>query len=149
MSSKNHPIFITETGWSGNAISELVRADYYQHAFKNAWSDNGIVAITPFLLRANGQFTEFSFFTSDGKQTLQYQILLALPKVKGTPVLVKKPPVLLQQQRKILGIWIEAVQNTEVARASEYRNFSADTKKPGKFSLATITLTALSWLIGE
>jgi hypothetical protein len=156
MSTKNHPIFITETGWSANEVSDLVRADYYQHAFKNAWSDRNIVAVTPFLLKANGQFTEFSFFTSEGAQTLQYQMVQALPKVKGLPALNKKPPELLQQQKKILSMWSDAtkhdsktIQGPDKANASEYKKFAAQTKKPSKFSLSTMTLTALNWLIGE
>ena len=52
LSGKNLPIFITETGWSAERISENQIASYFTYAFKNVWSDQNIVAVTPFLLQA-------------------------------------------------------------------------------------------------
>ncbi len=136
MSSKNLPVFITETGWSTKTISADIQANYYREAFRGAWSDNGIVAITPFLLKSNGEaFTEFSFLDLDGKPTDQYQIIKSLPKVRGLPALSLKPPVLLKQPKNVLGT------------ASTYRDFSKINKPAKKFSLTNITTAAIRWLI--
>jgi hypothetical protein len=147
MSTKNLPIFITETGWSADAISDLSRADYYQQAFNNTWSDNGLVAVTPFLLRANGAFQEFSFFTEDGTSTLQYKMIKSLHKVRGMPVLVQKPPVLLKQQKKVLGLSPDE-KNINFAEASTYRNFTNSSQQPKKFSLTNLLTATFRWLIG-
>lgn len=86
--AKNLPVFITETGWSKDSIPDTTIASYFQQALSTVWSDTNIVAITPFLLHANGtQFSMFSFFDQNNAPTLTYQTLYNLPKVKGTPIL--------------------------------------------------------------
>ncbi len=150
MNGRKLPVFITETGWSSEALSDLVRADYYQKAFNSVWSDNGVAAVTPFLLRANGSFKEFSFFTEDGSPTLQYIMIKSLAKVKGMPVLAKRPPVLLSQQKEVFGIIDspDTVDSIDVAQASVERNFSQYKARKNKFSLSNLSLTVLQWLIG-
>lgn len=148
LNDKDLPVFITETGWSLNAISDLSRADYYQYAFKNIWKDNGIAAVTPFLLRANGSFTDFSFLDADGSPTYQYKMIKAMPKVKGMPVLSKTKPVLLQQQKKLMGL-IEQIDNTQRAEASTYRDYSKTVDEQKRYSLTNMSLLVLHWLIGS
>lgn len=93
MISKQLPIFITETGWSRENLSDGTIGSYFQNAFNTIWSDSNIVAITPFLLHANsGPFTAFSLFNADGSANLIYQAIFNLTKVKGLPVL---PPRVL------------------------------------------------------
>ena len=66
-SAKKLPVFITETGWSGNYLTEHQIALYYQYALTHQWTDTNIVAITPFLLNAqDGPFAQFSFRGKDG-----------------------------------------------------------------------------------
>jgi len=148
MSTKNLPIFITETGWSGEKISDLVRADYFQSAFKGAWSDRQIVAVTPFLLKANGAFQEFSFLNEDGSPTLQYEMLKSLSKVRGMPALSKEPPVLLKQQKMILG-FSDVAMNIPVAEASVKKDFSNAKNNYKKFSMSRIAVNAFWWLLGN
>ncbi len=133
MSGKTLPVFILETGWSGNVLSDAVRADYFQNAFKNAWSDIGIVAVTPFLLRTNGAFLDFSLINDDGSPTLQYAMLKSLPKVRGMPVIVKKPPVLLYQQRGVLGLAIKQQSDKKL-----------ETKR---FSLSDVLRKVMFWML--
>lgn len=136
MNTRDLPVFITETGWSTKAISTDMQANYYKEAFRDAWSDNGIVAITPFLLKSNGAaFGEFSFLDEDGKPTGQYQMIKSLPKVRGLPVLSLKPPVLLKQQKNVLGT------------TSIYRDFSKSNEPAKKFSITNIATAAFRWLI--
>lgn len=86
-SQKSLPVFITETGWSKAAVSsEELLASYYTTAFESVWNDNSIVAITPFLLRANTPpFNVFSFIREDGSFTHYYNALKNMNKIKGQP----------------------------------------------------------------
>lgn len=147
MSSKDLPIFITETGWSKSVVSEDTRADYYRQAFANVWSDNGVAAVTPFLLQSNGAFEEFSFVDGEGKMTDQFEMIKSLPKVKGMPVLNKKPVKLLKQQKKVLGL-SDGEGNIGVVEASGYRDFSKKKEDNPKFSLRNMVTKAFFWLIG-
>ena len=86
MSSKKLPVFITETGWSSEKVSEDTRVSYYDQTFKTIWNDSGIVTVTPFLLQAaDGPFEQFTFITGTGYKTKQYQYIYNMNKGKGVP----------------------------------------------------------------
>lgn len=86
LSGKSLPIFITETGWSQNQISETSIASFYKHAFEEAWSDDRIVVVTPFILRGHpGPFSQFSFLLENGQKNLQYKTIENMPKISGQP----------------------------------------------------------------
>jgi len=72
--SKQFPVYITETGWNHDALSGREIQRYYQVAYKNIWnSDPRIKAVTPFLLQgAPGTFAPFSFLDALGKPTKAY-----------------------------------------------------------------------------
>jgi hypothetical protein len=148
MSSKNLPVFITETGWTAEKISDKSRALYYQQAFSTAWSDLSIVTVAPFLLRASGQFSEFSFLTEAGAPTSQYNMISSLPKVKGLPVLPKNQPELLKLQKKVLGL-TDSFGKTEIPLSKGYRDFSKYKTVENRFSLTGMVMTSLYWLIGS
>lgn len=68
--TKNLPIFITETGWKHaegitfdpSLPSSDTVAENFKQAFENAWNNNQIVAVTPFLLiYQEPLFDHFSF----------------------------------------------------------------------------------------
>lgn len=87
LTGKTLPVFITETGWSNEHLSDRTIANYYEVAFSSAWADDQIVAITPFVLHAgNGPFTVFSLLHPDGSPKPQYETLKNLPKTKGQPL---------------------------------------------------------------
>jgi len=87
ITGKKIPIFITETGWTIHSTLEPTQALYYKTAFENAWSDPNIVAVTPFLLRANSvPFDQFSFIRNGNKAEL-YQAYQNFSKTKGEPKL--------------------------------------------------------------
>lgn len=99
LGGKELPVFITETGWSGNVVAPGIIAKYYKDAFSSVWNDDKIVTVTPFLLKAGGgPFTTFSFLTSNNEPTEQYQAVASLPKVKGTPVLTPDLPSVLGKE---------------------------------------------------
>ena len=88
LSGKNLPIFITETGWSAERISENQIASYFTYAFKNVWSDQNIVAVTPFLLHAgHGPFFQFSLVQEDGSFNKISKSLQRIQKTKGEPAI--------------------------------------------------------------
>lgn len=92
---KNLPIFITETGWKHaegldydpRLPGEDTVSKYYKEAFKNAWNNDGIVAITPFLLNYQEfPFDHFSFRKLNPEYYSMYQMMQDLSKVAGKPV---------------------------------------------------------------
>jgi hypothetical protein len=88
LNGKELPVFITETGWTSDIISDEKKTQYYQETFNTIWNDPGIVAITPFILEARGgAFQQFSFMTATGSATKQYQLVKDLLKTKGIPVM--------------------------------------------------------------
>lgn len=85
LSGKNLPVFITETGWSKDYVSESEIASYYINAFRNVWSDEDIVTVSPFLLQAgDGPFSQFSLTTSWGKSKI-YEAIEKMHKIRGKP----------------------------------------------------------------
>ncbi len=100
---KNLPVFITETGWKhAEGIKEDPNlpscedvSQYFQSAFDSAWSNNIIVAVTPFLLDYQEEpFDHFSFkkINKEGKQEFnpQYNIIQKIGKITGKPEQIKK-----------------------------------------------------------
>ncbi|HVF69227.1 MAG TPA: hypothetical protein VNA13_01535 [Xanthomonadales bacterium] len=86
ISSKELPIFITETGWSTDVLSDQLAASYYTTAFNTTWTDPGVVAVTPFLLQGRGgPFQQFSLLGEGRSFSHQYNAIKNLKKVKGRP----------------------------------------------------------------
>lgn len=71
--NKELKVFITETGWRLNRKTINQIRQYYLQAHQSVWSDNRIIAITPFLFRGSpGPFAQFSFLDEHSKPTLNY-----------------------------------------------------------------------------
>jgi hypothetical protein len=88
LSFKDLPVFITETGWSSEAVAEDLRAQYLRTTFDTIWNDNTVIAVTPFLLTSGaGPFQKFSFTRQDNSPSSQYQMLMHYPKIKGAPTI--------------------------------------------------------------
>lgn len=86
LSGRRFPVFITETGWTLEKFSDQVIGDYLRTALSDAWSDNSIVAITPFLLRSgNGPFEKFSFLNPNGDPNKIFESYKNYPKIQGKP----------------------------------------------------------------
>lgn len=105
LGARDLPIFITETGWSKDRVSDYIISLYYKDIFTSIWADSGIVAITPFLLSANaGPFMAFSLIQSDGTETAQYKVLKSLPKINGAPILPELQITALESaSKRVLG----------------------------------------------
>lgn len=90
---KELPVFITETGWSKAAVSELAAAEFIKRAFEEVWlRDDRVRAVTPFVLNYQGEpFTQFSYkkFQSD-EFYKQFHTTKEIAKTKGNPEKVEK-----------------------------------------------------------
>lgn len=87
LSGKKLPVFITETGWSKDALPKDQIATYFKYAFTYVWSDKNIVAITPFLLQAGKPFAQFSLTDTDGGKNEILNALAEIIKTKGKPTI--------------------------------------------------------------
>jgi hypothetical protein len=95
LTGKKLPVFITETGWTSDRISDSTQANYYSQAFTSYWNDPEVVAVTPFILRADsGPFVQFTFL-KNGSATAVYNAYKNFTKIKGEPQIdyvPKAPP---------------------------------------------------------
>lgn len=95
LSVKKIPVFITETGWDQETVTEKTAINYFNEALNGVWSDSNIVAITPFLLLAgDGPFQKFSFVKGNGEKKEIFTMFEKLTKIKGTPNLYPEQKVL-------------------------------------------------------
>ena len=89
--SKDLPVFITETGWRrSDSQSEDVISEYYKQAFESVWNDSRVAAVAPFLLSyPEPLFNEFSFKTDGSDPQKPYyeyfSTIRDMDKVKGEP----------------------------------------------------------------
>jgi hypothetical protein len=83
--SKELPVYITETGWNQNVLTNAKLKTYFQQAYEQIWTkDPRIVAVTPFLLQgAPGTFAPFSFLDEKGKPTIAYDTYRTLLNTKN------------------------------------------------------------------
>lgn len=130
------PVFITETGWTTNEVSDETIAQYYNETWNTIWADPAIVAITPFLLQAQGgPFQQFTLIKDNGEFTKQYESLKALPKRQGYPTVPKR----------VLAVTTRSAVNVP----EEIRDFSKlVTTKPNRYPLSIAVQDAFKWLIG-
>lgn len=135
LDGKTLPMFITETGWSTQSVSDAQAASYYQDAITNVWNDPSIVAITPFLLYAGaGPFQQFSLVNSDGSFSQQYQTIKNLPKTKGEPV----------QVQAVLAATTQKIFTPSKLPTDNFQNFKQQKRK---YSVAQIAITAFRYII--
>ncbi|NMB57075.1 hypothetical protein GYA19_04015 [Candidatus Beckwithbacteria bacterium] len=114
LTGKNYPVFITETGWSNEYISDEKIGEYFITAFNTAWDDANIVTVAPFLLKAGaGDFAKFSLLFPNEEEKPQYKTLALMQKNAGRPVLANS-----NEDKKVLGINIDSLDSTPVATFS-------------------------------
>lgn len=66
-------VFISETGWEENAATRRHLHNYYHYANEHIWSDERVIAVTPFVLKGDpGPFAKFSFLNKDNQITRQF-----------------------------------------------------------------------------
>lgn len=79
-------VYITETGWSRQSLSEEQIASFYQLAYQNIWNDPQVKSVTPFIFSAQqGPFTQFSIINPNNDSDYLYKQLSSLPHIVGKP----------------------------------------------------------------
>ena len=132
LGAKDLPVFITETGWSKEAVPDTRIASYYKEAFKSVWSDGNIVAVTPFLLRAGVlPFSNFSLILGS-KIGPEYRSIEEMAKTKGEP---KVTPRLLGQAGPLGSVPEKNFSKTVINDSSN------------KLALVKATKTLFKWLL--
>ncbi len=102
------PIFITETGWvhktaNETGLSEEDVSERLIKAYKDVWTDENIVAITPFILTFPGKpFGRFSWTDESGKPYKFYYGVQSLPKVAGKPIIREKRHLPIRTKNMLL-----------------------------------------------
>ncbi len=133
LTGKRLPVFITETGWTSDKVSDSTQAGYYTQAFSDYWNDPEVVAVTPFILRADqGPFTQFTFL-KNGSPTAVYNAYKSLAKVKGQPQIDYVPAPPPAQKNLILPI---LKFNLKYPIESVYKEINKESK------------TFFKWLLG-
>jgi hypothetical protein len=88
------PIYITETGWLDRVSYSRLQANY-DYAMRYIWSDEQIVAVTPFVLAGSpGPFAEFSFINEKGEPTNHWQALSQVIQRYQSQYLTQRPEAL-------------------------------------------------------
>lgn len=86
----NTKIFLTEAGWRTDLLGDTGANYFYNQAFTQIWTDQNIVAITPFVLNSvGGPFDGFSFTNQDGSFKPFAKNIESLPKTVGQPQLAE------------------------------------------------------------
>lgn len=86
--TKELPVFITEAGWTHKTDSLTTDiGPKIETAFKNAWSDKRVIAVTPFIFKyLDPPFDIFSWKNKEGQVYDFYNTVLDLTKVTGVPI---------------------------------------------------------------
>ena len=92
MGVKSLPVFITETGWHGKALSREDVAERFKYAYEHIWlPDTRVVAVTPFILNYQTEpFLQFSWVKEgNGGVYPEYETVKGMLKRSGRPDIVQ------------------------------------------------------------
>jgi hypothetical protein len=93
MGVKDLPVFITETGWNGSALSRETVATNFRIAYESVWlPDPRIVAVTPFVLNyQQPPFLQFSWLREGGKESYpEFEMVKGMSKPAGDPEIIER-----------------------------------------------------------
>ena len=83
------PVFITETGWDQNKVSDPTLTTYWETAWHTWRTDPNVVAVTPFVLNGGAQYAEFSLYNSNGELSISGKSIYNLQKSAGKPAIAE------------------------------------------------------------
>ncbi|HSW48204.1 MAG TPA: hypothetical protein VLG67_03940 [Candidatus Saccharimonadales bacterium] len=136
MTTKNLPVFLSETGWSSDKVSDKQIAGYYLFALNNAWNDPSIVAITPFLLQgSNSPFQQFSFLGPTDTLSQRYLAWKNVAKIKGKPTLANNV------------LAAETTYSNDEEKTYPMRDFSKVIVENKQITPSKALKTAFKWLL--
>jgi hypothetical protein len=87
---KELPVFITETGWNGTALSREDVARNFQIAYETVWlPDERVKAVTPFILNYQAEpFLQFSWVKPENTGVFpEFETVKAMQKQAGDPAI--------------------------------------------------------------
>jgi hypothetical protein len=116
---KKLPVFITETGWDGSAISRFKVADYFLYAYNNIWlPDKRVYAVTPFILSYQAEpFLKFSWLKQHTQEPQpEFLAVKDLPKIDGKPEIEESGEILFKFPQAI-------VEDSTYYFQVEFKNF--------------------------
>ncbi len=132
--NKKLPVFITETGWTLKRYTDTQIGKFYKQAFENVWSDENVIAITPFILKAGTEpFLQFSMKNVDGGNNKVFDSIKEIEKIKGTPI--------LSEIKKVLGKEILNDDNLPV------KSFKNKLKTKPLFNSKENVVIFLKWIL--
>lgn len=142
---KTLPVFITETGWDGEALGQEKVASFYQRAFETVWLvDDRVRAITPFDLHIGPPFTRFSWRVGEDDQGFfnpQYEVVLSIPKLIGDPpqqhkaeVVATLPNRLVEGSTYTFQLWLKNIGQAIWGKESGYDLELIDSPFEAQFS---------------
>lgn len=105
MGVKDLPVFITETGWHGNAMSRDQVASNFKIAYQTIWlPDDRVIAVTPFVLNYQGEpFLQFSWLKKDSNEPYpEYDMVKSLMKPAGRPEFDEKGNFITKLPKEIV-----------------------------------------------
>ncbi len=93
--NKELPVFITETGWSNEKLTDEKIADKFVWTYQNVWKNKQVVAVTPFILNYPAEpFDKFSWKTKEGTYLPNFDKVRDMPKETGEPIQIVKGDII-------------------------------------------------------
>lgn len=84
----NLPLFVTETNWSNQNLTDSQISAFWQQAWENAWTDRNLILVSAWLVHASdGPFQAFSLTDNSFQPNLIGQTIAHLNRQSGSPVL--------------------------------------------------------------
>ncbi len=132
--NKDLPVFITETGWSNEKISDEKIADKFVWSYQNVWNKKHVIAVTPFILNYPAEpFDKFSWKTKEGNFLPPYEKVKDMQKEKGEPVQIVKGDIVSEFSPPII------FSGSELAGAILAKNTGQTVWKPQEINLISET----------
>ncbi|HRN69948.1 MAG TPA: hypothetical protein PLS49_02075 [Candidatus Woesebacteria bacterium] len=142
---KELPVFITETGWNGSALSRETVARNFNIAFNSVWlPDKRVKAVTPFILNYQTEpFLQFSWVKPQNVGVYpEFELVKSLPKERGNPSI-------RQSGRFLLDLPKEIVERSTYHFQIELENTGQAIWEQGEYSLQLEGIPSTRYLISS
>ncbi len=142
---KELPVFITETGWNGSALSREVVAENFRIAFNTVWlPDDRVKAVTPFILNYQSEpFLQFSWVKPQNVGVFpEFELVKSLPKDTGNPLIH-------QSGKFIFDLPTEIVESSTYHFQIELENTGQGLWTQGEYSLQLEGIPPTRYLISS
>lgn len=142
---KELPVFITETGWNGSALSREQVAENFRIAFNTVWlADSRVKAVTPFILNYQSEpFLQFSWVKPQNVGVYpEFELVKSLPKENGNPDIH-------QSGRFIFDLPSKIVERSTYHFQIELENTGQAIWEQGEYTVALENIPSTRYLISS